>query len=199
MNIKLEQFKELIDKGLSLDLIYVLQKISEGVIIKQEKEYFKVNNIVYTLERKGYITHENIITLEGKELLDSLKTTKIKTKRFPKRDEEFEQWWKTYPGTTEFVWKGRRFAGSRAIRIKKEECRSKFEKILDEGILGEDMVKALECEITQKKEESLKRNENKLNYMQNTLTYLNQRTFEPYIELVKENIVFSSTTNSVDI
>ena len=62
------------------------------------------------------------------------------------------------------------------------------------------MVKALEYEITQKKEESLKKGENKLNFMQNSLTYLNQRTFEPYIELLKENItITSSPTNSIYI
>lgn len=199
MEIKLEQFKELVDRGLSLDLVYVLQKIAEGESIVGEREYTKVSNMIYNLERRGYITKENMVTKEGKELLDSLKTAKIKTKRFPRRDEEFEKWWKAYPGTTEFVWKGRRFTGSRAIRIKKEDCKRKFEEILDGGILGEDMVKALEYEVVQKKEESLKQGTNKLNFMQNSLTYLNQRTFEPYIELLKENITITSSTNSIDI
>ncbi len=194
MDIKLEQFKELLEKGLSLDLIYILQKIDEGV----EIQGVRLANLVITLERKGYILG-GFITVDGKELLTSIANKKIKTKKFPKRDEEFEKWWKIYPGTTEFIWKGRRFAGSRALKVKKEDCRSKFEKVLDEGVLGEDMVKALECEITQKKEESIRRNENKLTYMQNTLTYLNQRTFEPYIELLKDNIVNTVITNSIDI
>ena len=38
----------------------------------------------------------------------------------------------------------------------------------------------------QKKENSLKTGVNKMTFMQNSLTYLNQSTFEPYIELIKE-------------
>jgi hypothetical protein len=48
------------------------------------------------------------------------------------------------------------------------------------------MIAALEYEVLQKKENSVKVKTNKLTYMQNSLTYLNQRSFEPFIELVKE-------------
>ena len=43
----------------------------------------------------------------------------------------------------------------------------------------------------QKKDNSVKTGVNKMTFMQNSLTYLNQRTFEPFIELIKEgnNIV----------
>jgi hypothetical protein len=53
------------------------------------------------------------------------------------------------------------------------------------------MIAALAYEVLQKKENSVKGKVNKLTYMQNSLTYLNQRTFEPFIELVREgnNIV----------
>ena len=33
---------------------------------------------------------------------------------------------------------------------------------------------------------SVKLSTNKLTYMQNSLTYLNQRSYEPFIELIKE-------------
>ena len=36
------------------------------------------------------------------------------------------------------------------------------------------------------KEESVKTRVNKLTYIHNSLTYLNQRDFEPYIELIKQ-------------
>ncbi len=191
--MKIEQFKELIEKGLSLDLIYVLQKIDEGVKIGGGK----LDNLLNTLVRKGYVL-EGLITAEGKELLSSLNTT-IKTKKMPKYEDLFEKWWKAYPGTSEFTYKNRKFVGSRALRLKKEECRVKFEKVIEEGITGEDMVKALEKEVLQKKEESLRTGQNKINFMQNTLTYLNQRTFEPYIELIKETKSSTQSTNSVDI
>jgi len=194
--MKIEQFIELKQKGLNMDLIWMLQKIHEG------KETILIDGIIssllLTLERKGYIL-EGLVTQEGVELLDSLKEKKIKTKKFPKIDDVFEKWWKAYPGTNEFTYRGKAFLGTRALRTKKEKCREKFEEIVDEGVNAEDMVKALEKEIEQKKEESYKKNDNKLTYMQNTLTYLNQRTFEPYIELIKETKQISVKSNITDI
>jgi CRISPR/Cas system CSM-associated protein Csm2 small subunit len=40
--------------------------------------------------------------------------------------------------------------------------------------------------VKQKKENSVKSAVNRMMYMQNSLTYLNQRTFESFVELLKE-------------
>jgi hypothetical protein len=40
--------------------------------------------------------------------------------------------------------------------------------------------------VLQKKENSVKQRSNKLTYLQNSATYLNQRSYEPFIELIKE-------------
>jgi hypothetical protein len=48
------------------------------------------------------------------------------------------------------------------------------------------MIAAIEFDVLQKKENSFKTKTNRLTFLQNTLTYLNQRTFEPFIELIKE-------------
>ena len=73
------------------------------------------------------------------------------------------------------------------MRVKKDDCKLKLKKILDEGeYTTDELVAALEYEVLQKKENSVKAGENKLKYMQNSLTYLNQRTFEPFIELIRE-------------
>ena len=72
------------------------------------------------------------------------------------------------------------------MRVRKEDCKVKFKKILEEGEYTiDDLIAALEYEVLQKKENSLKTGANKLTFQQNSLTYLNQRTFEPFIELVK--------------
>lgn len=192
--IKLEQFKELKEKGLNLDLIYTLQKVSEG---KENIGGEVFAPLISTLERKGYILVGKL-TEYGVELLKSLETKKIKIKKFPKISDEFDKWWKAYPGTTEFTHRGIKFPGTRAIRIKKESCRIKYEDILNEGYSAADMLAALEKEVLQKKEESFRTGQNKLNYMQNSLTYLNQRTFEPYIETLKEEPI-GIVKNSIDI
>jgi CRISPR/Cas system CSM-associated protein Csm2 small subunit len=73
------------------------------------------------------------------------------------------------------------------MRVKKDECKAKLNSILAEGEYTiKEMIAALEYEILQKKENSYKNKSNKLSFMQNSLTYLNQRTFEPFIELVRE-------------
>jgi len=56
--------------------------------------------------------------------------------------------------------------------------------------------------VLQKKENSVKTDANKLSFMQNSLTYLNQRTFDPFIELIKEGHKIVETPqqlNSTDI
>ena len=107
-------------------------------------------------------------------------------KRKPVED-DFNNWWKLYPGTDTFTYKEKSFTGTRSIRVKKDECKLKFNKILGEGeYTVNEMIKALEFEVMQKKENSLKTGVNKMTFMQNSLTYLNQCTFEPFIELIKE-------------
>jgi hypothetical protein len=60
-------------------------------------------------------------------------------------------------------------------------------KILDEGEYTiKELIDALEFEVNQKVNNSIKTNTNKMSFMQNSLTYLNQRTFEPFIELIRE-------------
>ena len=73
------------------------------------------------------------------------------------------------------------------MRVKKEECKLKFNTIIGEGeYKSTELIAALEYEILQKKENSIKTKVNRLTFMQNSLTYLNQRSFEPFIELIRE-------------
>lgn len=116
-----------------------------------------------------------------------------------KQESAFEKWWKAYPATDIFEHKGKKFIGSRGFRTKKEECRTKFNKILDEGDYSEaDLIRALEYEVMIKKETSVKEGENKMRYMQSTLPYLNQRTFENFVDISKQPIK-PSTGSGTDI
>jgi hypothetical protein len=180
--------------------------IYDQIDISERRESVKIDSLHSTLIRKGLITEtEDKITTVGKELLTFIESKD--TKKFVKRKTgitEFKKWWQAFPGTSTFTYKGRHFEGSRSLRVKEEECRIKFDKILSDGLFTtDDLIKALEYEIRQKMEYSLKTRENKLQYMHNSLTYLNQRDFEPYVELIKSGdiITESSTENSavVDI
>jgi len=152
------------------------------------------------LYRKSLITEKGEVTTLGKNLLQSLGSPldpkgDVIAETMKEIDYQFEKWWKTYPSTDYIVIKGLIYGGSRGLRLRKEECRKKFNDILLEGEhSAEDLIRALNREITLKKEQSLKDNENKLKYMQNSATYLNQRTYENFI-YPKEDIKLSSTSN----
>lgn len=150
----------------------------------------KLDALYFSLIRKGLITEDEKLTIQGKELLtfiSSDKKTKIIKHKAP--SEQFEEWWKSYPGTDTFTHKGKTFRGSRTLRQAKEDCKLKFNKILLEGeYTHTQLIDALNYDVLQKKEMSVIQNSNKLTYMQNSLTYLNQRSYEPFIELIKEGI-----------
>ena len=184
-------FDKIIKNGYSLDVIFLLLLAEKGIdVIFYCKSSPKLEAMCQNLIRKGLMTEWNQVTLSGRAVLDFLKLEDVQEVDLVKRkkiDTEFQRWWETYPGTDTFTYKNKKFSGTRTIRVKKEECKAKIDKILDEGDYTiDEIIEALEFEVLQKKENSIKTKTNKLTYMQNSFTYLNQRTFEPFIELIKE-------------
>jgi hypothetical protein len=187
-------FEKIHNVGYTLDHIYLLLQIEQEVDVKNlSLESPKLGALYQGIYRKGLISDEGKITLIGKELINYITEedkpdAKLKKKVvIPAKD--FESWWKAYPGTDTFVHQGKSFTGTRSLRTKKDDCKTKFNKIIEEGeYTVKDMVEALEYEVLQKKNNSIKDKTNKLTFMQNSLTYLNQRTFEPFIELIRAGI-----------
>ncbi len=186
-NLTPYHFENLIEQGYSVDAVFLLKMIEEQCELEEMMKVPKIAALHQFLRRKALISDEDKITTIGAELLTFM--SQKSPKRIVKKkttSEGFDLWWNTYPGTDTFVYNGKSFSGSRALRQNKEECRLKFDKIMLEGEYSvDDMVKALEYDVIQKKEASLKEGRNKLTFMQNSLTYLNQRSFEPFIELIK--------------
>ena len=190
MNIKMtfSHFEELLKSGYSLDMLFFIMLVQDGSDVDSLCEAPKLKMLYQTVRRKGLLSEANKVTLLGKELLAFLneaKETKLPKKK--KTDSDFDKWWGVYPGTDTFTYKGQSFTGTRSMRAKKEECKVKFNNILAEGdYTANELLAALEYEILQKKENSIKTKTNRLTFMQNSLTYLNQRSFEPFIELIRE-------------
>lgn len=203
LEIKLHHFEELIKKGYSIDIIYLLKLIEDqNDLSTMLKDSAKISALHQSLVRKGLITEDERITTIGKDLLEFLKTKEeVKFVKKKSSNDEFTLWWETFPGTDTFTYKGRKFTGSRALRPAKEECRIKFNKIIIEGdYTASQLIAALQYEINQKKEASIKEGRNKLTFMQNSLTYLNQRSYEPFIELINEGVELNSSPQSgIDI
>ena len=196
LTIHTEKFVEIIKKSYSLDIIYLLKLIEQNYDISELcKENVKINVLYNTLIRKGLITEtEDKLTILGTELLEfieSKSSTKFKKKKFG--NDGFDSWWEAYPGTDKFEYKGKSFPATRALSVNKDECRTKFNKILLEGnYTSEQLVEALKYDVQCKKDNSISTGTNNLTFMQNSLTYLNKKTFEPFIEIIKEGKVIEN-------
>lgn len=209
LDLSFSHFEQLLKKGYSLDTIFLLK------IIQKEKcnikdmcaEDTKLSALYQGLVRKGLISEDCKLMVEGKSILEFLSTPIEQSatlgKRKPIEDDRFNLWWNAYPGTDNFFHKGVDFSGSRTLRVNKEECKLKLNKILEEGEYTlEEIVEALKFDVLQKKENSVKTKANRLAYMQSSITYLNQRSFEPFIELIREGrkvVDAPEQLNSTDI
>jgi hypothetical protein len=189
LNVTPEQFEELIKRSYNLDILYLLKLIDEQYDVSPLcKDSMRIAAVYQALIRKGLITTDDKLTMLGRDLLEflNLKGGSKIIKRKPATT-DFEEWWKTYPGTDSFEYKGKKFTGTRALRLHKDDCRLKFDKILLEGeYTAQQLIAALNYEILQKKETSISENANRLKFMQGSSVYLNQRSFEPFIELINE-------------
>lgn len=190
--------------GIDLNHLFILECLNEGTDIEKHVNSSKLKAWKQNLYRKSLITPQGEVSETGKELLKALREAKpvssaiISVKK--KMDEGFDLWWRIYPTTDMFDYKGKHFDGSRGLRVRKEECRVKFNAILLEGEFKvEDMIRCLELEVIMKKEQSFKENDNKMKYMQNSLTYLNQRTFENFNLGIHNLPKTNGSSSTVDI
>jgi hypothetical protein len=188
LNITQFHFKELLTRGYSLDIVFMLLLVHAQEDLETLcKENLKASVLYQTLLRKALITEDNKLTTLGIELLDFINSKsprKIQRKKVD--DSLFGQWWSEYPSSDSFEYKGKEFKGCRTLRINEEECRLKFDKILSEGIYtSDDLVNALKLEVYRKLEMSYKTGENKMSYMKGSLPYLNQRAFVSVIEEIR--------------
>jgi len=203
MNVKLTlyHFKELLKNGFTLDMVFLLKLAEEGHdLVAVCEGNAKLEMICQGVYRKGLISQDHKITTIGKNVLSFIKEpapkeTVLKTKTV---SEDFERWWKAYPGTDTFEHRSKKFSGSRSLRNDKENCKIRLNSILAEGeYTVDDLIAALEFDVLQKKENSIKTGSNKLTFMQNSYAYLNQRTFESFIELVKAGVKVEETNKTI--
>lgn len=198
-----QHFQELIRKGYSLDHIYLLSLIHNEEDISSLLEDPKMEYLHQTIIRKGLLSEVGIVTIKGKELLDfieneqsiSLPKKEIKLKKL-----EFDEWWKIFPSNNKFSHKGKSFAATRALKVKQEDCKKQFNKLVnDQEFTAREIIEATKIDVLLKKEESVKRGENKLTYLQNSYTYLKQKSFQGFIELIdnleEDKAIFDNGTD----
>lgn len=188
--MNLTKFKNIIDKGYSLDVIFLLEMCEKEVDLKKFCDTPKLKALRQLIVRKQLISEKEMLMLEGQNLLAFYReddNDDVVYERRKTSEDAFERWWKAYPGTDTFTHKNKSFSGGRSLRTKKDECKEKLEKILSEGEYTiSELIAALEFEVLQKKEKSVLTKSNALTFMQNSLTYLNQKTYESFVELIRE-------------
>ena len=190
LNVTPEQFEELIKRGYNLDVIFLLKLVDEQYDVSPLCDgSMKIGSVYHSLIRKGLITadDEKITTL-GRDLLDFMNTKSAgRIIRRKPATTDFEEWWKAYPGTDEVDYKGKKFKGTRSLRLYKDDCRLKFDKIILEGeYTAAELIEALKYEVLQKKEASIATNSNRLTFMMGSSVYLNQRAFNGFVDLIRD-------------
>jgi len=190
LNVTPEQFEELIKRGYNLDVIFLLKLIDDRFDVSPLCDgSMKIGSVYHSLIRKGLITadDEKITTL-GRDLLEFMNTKSSGRiiKRKPATT-DFEEWWKSYPGTDKVEYKGKTYPGTRSLRLYKDDCRLKFDKIILEGeYTAAELIEALNYEVLQKKEASIATNSNRLTFMMGSSVYLNQRAFQGFVDLIRD-------------
>lgn len=192
--INLSQLQLLNSLHYNLDHYYALELISNN-----PGSYNLPDSVINTLMRKSLIvSHESkfTITTTGTELYTKIKncTSYIDPKEAKKElklikqslNESFLEWWTLYPSGDQIIIDGKEFSGSRAFKVQKEACEKKYIELLKEYTHA-DLLLGLSYDIFLKKKQCLHSGENKFKYMQNSLTYLNQKTFDSFISMAKNN------------
>lgn len=192
IDLTFSHFEQIVRNGYTLDMIFLLKLVQKEKcnirLLCEGKP--KLAALYQGMIRKHLITEDCKLMVEGKNLLDFIASddsVDLEKTAVIVKDDEFEKWWAAFPGTDAFTHKGKKFAGSRGLKRSKDDCRLVINKILkEEEYTMDELVEALKLDVYMKMEASLKAETNKLSYMQNSLTYLNQRSFEPFIELVRQ-------------
>jgi hypothetical protein len=205
-NVTPSHFEQLLKQSYSLDHIFLLKLVEANIDIQPLTDgSMKIAGLYQSLVRKGLVSDvTQEITQVGRELLTFADSeVKQPMKKLKQKSSDFDAWWNAFPSTDNFEHNGKKFIGSRGLKRNREECRIKFNKILAEGdYTAEDIVNATLLDVFLKKQASVKNGDNRMSFIQNSFTYISQRSFEPFLEMIKTGVEVppnAQTKRSVDI
>lgn len=123
------------------------------------------------------------------KLDDFLKDTgekKERKKAAPAEDDKgFAAFWKAYPATPTFMYRGRTFTDSRTLRSNYKVCEGLYLNYLTDhpDATPELMLQALQIQLKMAKDESVDQGVNRLARWNGLEVYLRQAKFEPFLEI----------------
>lgn len=204
LDITDSHFIELHKRGYTTDMVLILYWLQQGLSIEHIINGSKKIELIYkSMIRKDLITNDNKLSKIGIEILDFISKKTNKTFLKPKvHNTEFDKWWSIFPSNDKFTIKGKNFGPTRAFKTKKEDCKLLFDKmILNEEFTADQIINATIYDVNLKIERSYKTNSNQLKYLQNSYTYLYQKTFSGFVDMniTEEQSQISNNLGSIDI
>jgi hypothetical protein len=194
-------FRGLLKEGISLDMVYLLAVLKSGGNLSQFSTR-KEQALIQALERRFLITEDRKLTIDGERVFRFIEhPLDQEILKSQNTDDKFELFWKAYPNTDSVIKDSKvMMKGTRSLKAGKTEAAQLFRQILGEGeFTAEQIIQALNYEVSAKIEQSLKLNENKMRYMQNSSTWLRQRTFVQFVELSQLSTQAQTKSGTVDI
>ena len=144
--------------------------------------------LTFHLREKG-----NIIMNEFLDI--PITTTTPITTEIQNKNHMFEEFWLLFPNSDQHSI----YKKTRLLKAGKEACRIKYNDYLKKEIKHTDIIKALKYEIKLRRDGN--NGQNKMTYMKNSLTWLNQKEFEVILETMDEDTLDNSsddwTSNSI--
>lgn len=199
--------------------------ILECFAYKEDRDYLKMYTIpsmkdfnlstrFQTLKKRELIVEdpnnsaEMILSLKGQDVLDQilhpepLTSAKVVIMDMSDKtdDEKFEEWWKHYP--TSPAWKTEDgntvFAGSRTLKnLRKAEAKKRYLKLLNQGLKHDELLGSLLFEIKLKKLDSVKKNQNQMEYFKGMESYFNQERYLLFIDSYRDNPTWVNKITSI--
>ena len=160
--------------------------------IEHDMQEHTYNNIeLVSLEKLKLIKLNNDeihLREKGKNLIESLVqfTQVTQTELSP-----FDEFWETFPSSD----KHSIYYKTRNLKSNKKGCKDKYKQLLKEGVKHSDIIKALRYEVEERKK--LSGADNKLSFIKNSFTWLNQREYDIILESMNESDEEDWTSNTI--
>lgn len=182
-------FDDVKDTKLNINEFLTLLKLYLEYSNKDDIEFEPRDKDYFVLQKKGMIKiikNDNELSFSirglGKETIERVMNfQKVKSKNNSSMSNLFDEFWKLFPSTD----KHSIYPKTRALKSNRIGCKNKYFSYLKNGTKHEDIIKALRYEINERKNNSGR--DNKLSFMKNSNTWLNQREFDIILETMQDS------------
>lgn len=150
------------------------------------------------------LIHNIFITEKGEEVIqttnhlyEEIKNTDLGDIVHTTFDSQFNEFWETFPASDKYMG----YPRTRILRNDKEHCKKYYKKALEEAP-HEEILKALMYEIKMREKNSqnnIKSMFSDFKFMKSSPTYLNQKEYLIYMQLMKDDNIEKKDIFSTDV